>query len=293
MTFNPMLNKTTPLFLLLGLLTTSSLFAQKQFTLEELKAHPDFEVSVEANGAYSGHSIILKIQSDYRKNVEVLIPAGTVFFTSDDGDQILIIVEDEVLALNKNQTRRKTLDGYCTEASDGIPDAEMAMTFMPTQREQLQQLANFLNTHKGFDDHAIQEAVWCVSDQHPLSYIYSENAEKSKALTQFVAELTGQERPWNQVKRVQSASGGYIVSNPVLVSGRVEFATTKATTLKSKIIDADGNLIVDNPESTNLPKTNSARLNFRLSVSGWAAGTYYVVYYDQDDAVILKKGFEI
>ncbi|MCB9285407.1 MAG: hypothetical protein H6563_15180 [Lewinellaceae bacterium] len=287
-----MLRKTTVLALLFAFLATSA-FAQKQFTLDQLKVHPDFEVSIEANGAYSGQSIILKIISAHRKNVEVIIPAGTIFFTSDEHDQILITVEDQLIAVAKEKTRRKTIDGYCTEASDGIPDAEMAMDFMPTKREKLQQLANFINEHKGFTDDEIQEAVWCVSDGQSLSYIYSDNPERSMELTKFVAELTGQEVPWNTVKRNHGASGGFIQVDPILVTGRVEFSTTKETILKSKIVDGDGNLVVDNPESTTLPKTDHARVNFTLSVSGWSEGTYYVVYYDQDEKVILKKAFDI
>ncbi|MBK8490423.1 MAG: hypothetical protein IPL49_05805 [Saprospirales bacterium] len=287
-----MLRKTTVLTLLFACLATSA-FAQKRFTLDQLKVHPDFEVSIEANGAYSGHSISLKIISNYRKNVELIIPAGTMFFTSDENDQLLMTVEEQLIAVAKQQTRRKTIDGYCTEISDGIPDAEMAMDFMPTRREKLQQLANFINEHKGFDDHEIQEAVWCVSDSQSLSYIYSDNPEKSMELIKFVAELTGQEIPWNSVKRTHGSSGGFILADPILVTGRVEFSTTKETILKSKIVDGDGNLVVDNPESTTLPKTDRARVNFRLSVSGWSEGTYYVVYYDQDDKVILKKAFDI
>jgi hypothetical protein len=164
---------------------------------------------------------------------------------------------------------------------------------MPTRRAPLQQLANFINEHKGFGDHAIQEAVWCVSDGHPLSYIYSDDPEQSKALTQFVAELTGQEMPWNSVKRMLGASGGYIQAEPVLVTGKIVFSTTKETTLKSKIIDEDGHLVFDYPKTVTVPKLNEAEMNFKLTVSGWPEGNYYVVYYDQDDQVILKKAFEI
>ena len=287
-----MLHKTT-LLALLGAFLVTSAFAQKQFTLDQLKGHPDFEVSVEANGAYSGHSIVLKIRSAHKKNVELIVPAGTVFFTSDEGDQILIVVEEQLIAVEKKQTKRKTIDGYCTEASDGIPDADMAMDFMPTKRKKLQQLADFINEHRGFDDHAIQEAVWCVSDSQSVAYIYSDHPERSMELLKFVAELTGQEIPWHSVKRIHSASGGFIQTHPVLVTGSVTFSTTKETTLKSKIVDADGQLVFENRDTSTFPPTNRAKLNFKLSVAGWSEGTYYVVYYDQDDQVLLKKAFEI
>ena len=267
--------------------------SQKQFTLEALEDHPDFEVSVEAKGGYGDQSIVLRISSNHRKDIELLIPAGTVFFTKDEDHQILITVEEELIAIGKEQQRKKILDGYCTEASDGVPGAEMAMNYQPTQREKLQHLANFLNRHRGIDPHAIQEAVWCVSDGNPLSYIHGENAKKTKLLTQFVAALTDQELPWNTVQRRHRINDGRIESQAVLVTGQISFSTSKETTIKGKILDADGQVINDDLDTMTLPKTTSARLNFSLSVSGWDAGMYKVIYYDQDGQVLLQKAFEI
>jgi len=276
------------LFLLVNVTT-----AQKQYSLEALEDHPDFDVSVEAKGGYGDQSIVLRITSSHRKDVELLTPAGTVFFTKDEDHQILITVEEELIAIGKEQQRKKILDGYCTEASDGVPGAEMAMNYQPTQREKLQHLANFLNRHRGIDPHAIQEAVWCVSDGNPLSYIHGEDAKKTKLLTQFVATLTDQDLPWNTVQRRHRISDGRIESQAVLVTGQITFSTAKETTIKGKILNAEGQVINDDLDTMTLPKTTSARLNFSLSVSGWDPGTYKVIYYDQDGQVLLQKAFEI
>lgn len=286
------MNRRTTLSLIFAFLAFGT-YAQKTWTLEEIKTHADFELTIAANGGYSGNSVALTIQSNARKDIEVLVPAGTVFFTSDENDQILITVEEELIAVAKGQKRKKILDGYCTEAGDGVPEAEMPMDFMPSRREKLQHLANFINRHPGLEEHAIQEAVWCVADGNPLAYIYGQQDKKTKLLTEFVATLTGQEMPWNTVKRQHEVSGRHINSRAVLVTGSVSFATTKETTVKGQIIDADGNIINDALDTMALPKTNNARLNFSLSVAGWSSGTYYVVYTDQDEQVLLKKAFEI
>ncbi|MBR9921088.1 MAG: hypothetical protein GYB31_09635 [Bacteroidetes bacterium] len=275
------------------LFSIAQAFAAKQYSLDQLIEHPDFEVEILANGDYSEGSVELKIKSSHNRDVELIIPAGTEFYTSDEHDQILIIVEDQVIALYRKRFRKKVLDGYCTEASDGVPGTGMAFQFMPTKREKLQKLADFINENGGFDSHAIQEAVWCVSDNHSLSYISSDNPAKTKKLTQFVADLTEQEIPWHHVRRNLGQSDGYVLASPVFVSGEIEFATDKPTTVKCKILTAEGELIYDNPDTLSVPKTHRAKLNFKVSVSGWDTGTYFVVYYNQDDEVLLKKEFII
>jgi len=265
----------------------------KQYSLEQLKDNPKFEVSINANGNYSGNSIELVVKSTNKKDVELYIPTGTVFYTSEDGQQILIVVEDVHLVITKGRTKKKTLDGFCTEASDGVPGESLDMAYMLTKREQLQKLANYINENKGFDDHLIQEAVWCVSDKHSLANIYYDDKNKALKLTEFVAELTGQEITWHKVKRRLGQSEGFIQINPIFVTGRVHFSTDKQTTLRSKIIDKDGNLVFENTKEMSIPKKDHVEMDFNLSVSGWNKGMYFVIYYDQDENVILKKEFEI
>jgi hypothetical protein len=270
-----------------------SIFSIKQYTLDQLQENPKFEVSILANGKHSGNSIELVIKSLNKKDIELIIPAGTVFYTSDEGDQILIVVVEQLLVITKARTKKKTIDGFCTEASDGVPGSDMTMAFMPTKREQLQDLANFINENNGFSDHEIQEAVWCISDKHSIANIYSSDRKKTLKLTQFVADLTGQEVTWHTIKRNHSVVDGFIQVNPILVTGEVHFSTSKKTTLKSKIIDTEGNLVFENTQTINVPKVDNVKLDFNLSVTGWEKGTYFVVYSDQDEKIVLKKVFEI
>ena len=41
-----------------------------------------------------------------------------------------------------------------------VPDEDMAMDFMPTKREKLQQLANYLNANRGLDEHLLDLAIY-------------------------------------------------------------------------------------------------------------------------------------
>ncbi len=267
--------------------------AIKRYSLEEIQANPKFDVSIKANGQFSGKSIELQIKSNFKKSVEVLIPAGTVFYTPEEDDQILILVEEELLVLSKGNTRKKVLDGFCTEAKDGVPRDELSMAFMPTEREQLQKLADFINEHHGFDKHAIQEAVWCVSDKYSVANIYSPDKKKTKELAQFVADLTGQTLSWHNVRRDHRIVGERIVVNPVMVVGEVTFTTTRETTLKTKIVNESGETVYEKTNSRKLPKVENITMEFSWSVSGWEAGKYNVIYFDEDGKTIFEKAFEI
>ena len=286
---------TKKILLLFAILTisTSFSFSAKKYSLSELKNHGKFEITIVAKGTYSGKSIELKVKSNHKRNVELVIPTGTVFYTSDEGDQILIVVEEQLLVIAKGKTKKAILDGFCTEMSDGVPSADMAMQFMLTKREKLQLLANFINQHQGIGKHEIQEAVWCVSDNQSVANIYSDQAKKSIELKKFVAELTGQELTWHSVKRNHRQVSQRIEVQPVFVTGRVSFAIEKPSTIKSKITDTNGELIYENKNSFEVPKTNNVELKFNLSVGGWKEGTYYVIYYDQNNNTILKKAFTI
>ena len=287
-----MINKIS-LVLSLLLLLGSTTFAIKRYTLDQLQENPKFEVTILANGNYSGNSIELVIKSLNKKHIELIIPPGTIFYTFDEKDQILIVVVEQLLVIEKGRTKKKTIDGFCTEASDGVPGSDMKMAFMPTKRELLRDLANFINENDGFSDHEIQEAIWCVSDAYSIANIYSPDRNKTLKLTQFIADLTGQEVTWHTVKRSHKEVDGFIQVNPILVSGEVHFTTSKKTIIKSKIIDNEGNLIFENTQTIDLPKTDNIKLDFILSVAGWEKGIYFVVYSDQDENTVLKKTFEI
>jgi hypothetical protein len=281
------------LFVVLALFLSVATNAQKQFSLDELIDDPRFTVMLEAAGTYGGSSVVVRIQSDYKKPVELRIPAGTVFYTGEEDHQPLLLVEEELIAIAKKGKRRKILDGYCIAASNAVPEEASNLQFGPVPNEQLQQLADYLNNQRGLEEHAIQEAVWCVSDGHPLSYIYTEIPENGRELSAFVAELTGQEVPWHQVRRQLSQSDGYITATPVVVSGEARFSPEEPTTISSRVTDASGNVVFEGSEPVTIPAAREANIRFNLSVAGWDAGTYRVQFYDQEGTVLLEKEFEI
>jgi hypothetical protein len=266
----------------------------KTLSFEEVILNPNFTVSILSNGKYSGKSIQLKIVSKNKKDVLVMIPAGTLFYTSDEGEQILITTDEEMLAVTKMRTKNKTLDGYCTESSDRAPSSEKTMTFKFCENEKLLTLVNFINENPALEHDNIQEAVWCITNNNSISNIFTDKRKSVIDLKKKVAEIMGLEIPWHELKRsLGTSNDGHIMPEPVMVKGEIFFKTTKDVVLQGKIIDPENNELYTYPYTFKIPKTKSASLEFNLEVQGWGTGKYYVVYADQDGKEYLKKEFSL
>ncbi|MBL4703479.1 MAG: hypothetical protein JKY54_03100 [Flavobacteriales bacterium] len=266
----------------------------KILSIEQVILNPNFKVSILSNGQYSGKSIQLKVVSKNKKDVEVMIPAGTLFYTSDESEQILITTDEVLLAVTKMRTKNKTLDGYCTESSDRAPSTEAKMAFKSCDNEKLLRLVDFINKHPALDHDNIQEAVWCITNRNSISNIFSDKRKSVVDLKKEVASIMGVEIPWHELKRsLGTSDDGYVMPEPVMVKGEIEFETTKDVVLQGKIVDLENNELYTYPYTFTIPKTKSAMLEFNLEVQGWGSGKYFVVYADQDGKEYLKKEFTL
>ena len=88
-------------FLSLSFITTKSI--KTSYSIEELIKNPAFDVSVKSNGLHSGKSVLLDIKSNSTKNINLKIPAGTLFYPDNDNEQTLVSPREEIMVINKKQ----------------------------------------------------------------------------------------------------------------------------------------------------------------------------------------------
>lgn len=280
--------------ILLGIviyLTLSFSVPKKEFTLQEILTNPKFNVTSVSNGGHSKNSVKLKISSNYTSNINVVIPAGTVFYPENDHEQTLVAPVQQILAVKPN-VNNFTLNGFCTEANDGCPKKDGAFTIGVSDNEKLTKLFNFIKDNE-VDVHNMQEAIWCITDNESIANVYTEDTATNTKLKKLLSELTGQKIPWYNTKRnLEVDVNGNINRNPVELKGEVIFTTTKRTIIKSKIIDEQGELIHQYPRDFTVPKAiKDVELTFRVFVKGWKKGKYYVVYYTEEGTEIVKREF--
>lgn len=248
--------------------------APVSLTLEEAIAQKKVTCKLTSTGNYSGESVSVALTNLTGSPLQITIPPGTVFKPSDEGDQDLIVVEQQVLALNAKATNIQVADGFCMEAHDSSPAENNGMKMTKTTNAKLQELAGFLNG-KQYDSYTIQEAVWAVSDGEEISSI-GNDTQKDKDLRAFLSKLTGKPDPWYATKQRHTLTEERLIeSNPVSVSGRISFVSDGKIKIHEVVKNARGE-VKNTSEDLEFPRQGKWNYQFVLTVQGWEKGNYTV-----------------
>ncbi len=267
----------------------------KPLSIQEIMKNPNFEVTLTSSGGHSGKSVLLEVKSKTNKDVRITVPAGTLFYPSDENEQTLVSPREQYAVINKMKTNSIPLNGFCTEAHDKSPTSAGTFALGNNKNEKLDKLLQFFKEHKGISINGVQEAIWCITDDYSISRIYTDNEVLNKQLKKVLSEITGDEIPWFTNKQeITIDNNGYLVSESVEVTGEVKFSTTKKTTIKSKVLNEAGENVFPNQNDLVIPRAlNNITLNFKVSVEGWEKGKYFVIYYTTEGKTILKKEFTV
>ena len=265
--------------------------APVSMTLEDALAKKMVTCRYNSNGQYSGESVELSITNLTGTPLQISIPVGTVFKPNDEGDQDLIVVEQQVIALNGKSTGNQTLDGFCMEANDHAPAAENGMKLSKTTNPKLKELATFLNG-KGYDSDMIQSAVWIVSNDHSIGDI-DQDSEKGKALRTYLSTLTGQKDPWYETTREHVVRPDRVIeNNPVSVNGKIQFVSDGKIKIHEVVQKADGE-VKNTSSEIEFPRAGKWNYQFTLTVKGWEKGNYEVKVMDNNNKVLETFPFTI
>lgn len=242
-------------------------------------------------GSYSGNCINLTAENLQRKKITVTIPAGTMFKPSDDGMQNILVTQEQMLVLEPGKKTKATVRGYCCEASDHAPAQDIGFALSENKDPKMAKLFAFLKGKK-IDDGLQQEAVWCISNNHEVSNVYSEDAQQAKPLREELCRITGQKDTWYNTPRQHTVDADGNISHVTTeVKGLIKFKALKAAKVHNEIHDATGKLVLKNPNEFSV-RPGNIEYEFGIRVKGWQKGTYYVEVYE-NTTVIHKQEFKI
>ena len=66
-----------------------------------------------SNGKYSGNSVRINISNNTNSSIRIVVPAGTNYFTQDNGEQKLIQIEDRFIALKPKGDFSGLIAAFC------------------------------------------------------------------------------------------------------------------------------------------------------------------------------------
>lgn len=263
-------------------------YAKGPLAFEQALLEKKIQVEILPTGSYSGNSIDLKIKNISGSNLNLLMPVGTTFVPDNAEEQTLITTQEEMFAVNKNQTTELHLNAFCTEAHDRCPKTSSTFKISKSQNNSLIKLMAVIDSLKLKDDMAIQASIWCITDSQTVANVYSTDAKTSKVLHKFLCGVTGQKDTWYNMHNDYSVNERQqIVRIPKEIKGDIEYTSTESSELQGFVKDASGTIIETNPHKTNLPP-GKIKFEFKLKIEGWAPGNYSVVYTNNGKEVINK-----
>ena len=245
---------------------------------------------IQSIGRHEGKSVSLKLKNNTLKNLRIKVPAGTLFYPEDNGEQTLIHLENDLIVLKPHGEYSGFLAGFCTERNDRCPSEAAAMKISYSQNAQFKKLTDYLKGKK-INKGVYQDAVWAISNGSSITNIDA-SEPSAAALRKFMAELTGQKDTWYsspQSRRVDE--NGNIVHETVVIKGKLEFDCKKNAKVRQDIYKENGESVFVS-EKYMVASTPHVNYRFTLRVRGWEKGKYYIRIHDGTDE-ITRYYFEV
>ena len=168
-------------------------------------------------------------------------------------------------------------------SSDRCPSSGGNFKISTSSNKKLNDAIAFMKNKK-IDKKSFQDVVWAITDNHSVAHIQADDPQ-TKEFRTYLASLTGQKDTWYTSPRNHAINEERrIVSQTIVVYGKVQFASDGTSVIRQEVIDKDGVIKFEMPPSTPR-KSHQVSMEFSVRVRGWEPGEYTLR--------ILKDGEEI
>ena len=196
--------------------------------------------------SYTGSCIQMKIKNLTNKKINVYLEAGRFMQPDDSTVQRMIVTKEQMIALEKNATKRPKIFAMCSKMMNRAPDTSTAFSLGKKAEGKLLELAQLISK-KNFQDNAAQSAIWAMTDNNDFSDIYADNKEEMKILRNFVREAKGiKDDPAVQSNAVfdlkKEAEGTYLKYTKGNINGSFEFELKQDLQLSMNLYNENGEL---------------------------------------------------
>ncbi|MBA3664541.1 MAG: hypothetical protein H0W61_10080 [Bacteroidetes bacterium] len=257
------------------------------------KAMEQHLVKAKANslGGYQGYCMNLNLISLSPDSLIVYIEAGRRLNSTDDKNQDILIVKEEIIVLSKLENKWVKVKGYCCQANNHSPSQNAKYDINTLADSSLVTLARYLNAGS-FDAHVEQQAIWAISDKKPTANITMRNDSLSLPLRELVATLKGEPLPWYTViSRTYVFTSGVMENYPQLLRGKLNYSNDRDTYVTLFILDNKGKEVCLLKSQWMKAEVNG-NYDLNVPVKSLAKGKYSIGLRTSDKE-LTKREFEI
>lgn len=156
---------------LFWLLSTSHIFAADTLNLSAAMLKKRISVAAMGNGGLGENSARLIIKNLISTDLNILVPAGLMLNSEDEGAQDLIILEESIFFVKGRSLSGFDMFGACTQLSNYAPKTEEKYNVGKMAAEELVALVQILNENQ-LQSSVGQAAVWAFTDDSSIDNVF-------------------------------------------------------------------------------------------------------------------------
>ncbi|OFX28470.1 MAG: hypothetical protein A2X08_07740 [Bacteroidetes bacterium GWA2_32_17] len=252
------------------------------------------KAEVSGKGGHGGECINLNITNLSSVDTTIYVEAGRRLNSEDSTVQDILIVKELPILVKAGEEKNVNLLGFCCQATNHSPSKGEKFDIGHLADSELFAIAQFLNKNP-FDEDIMQNAVWVVSNNHPLSSVGSSNQNKRKELKKLHNVLAAikhlpEDFSWYSLT-FKTDTAKLFSGVPDSLYGDIEYSVWNNCEVSITLSDSIGHVVkrfmVNKPHNPN--KYN---YEIKTSVYGYQKGKYFVRLFTNNQ-MKLEKTIEL
>jgi hypothetical protein len=236
----------------------------------------------------NGLNVTLENKTD--DSLKVWIEPGRRFVAKDSVYQDWFIGDERMITIIPMGTVEQDLLGFCCQVHDRGPADRAKFEIGYMAPDTWIQLATLISQND-FPRAASQHAVWCLSDNLPVSSIYCEDETKVRPLRELVANIKGEQIPWYMLTYQKDTTR--LFSNiPERLLGTVQYYLRNSAVVTINVRSSTGEVVTVLANESGLGP-GMHKLPVDLNVKGWPKGNYEVMIYTDYATLVSKSVFKL
>jgi hypothetical protein len=190
--------------------------------------------------SYYGPCMALEISNTTNEVMNLNLEYGYKLVPVDSSLQTMMVTQTLIAKLQPKQKKNYRIYAMCTEASDGSPSPDKIFKMGNRFGGNILSLAELLNRKK-YQGNAAQEALWCLTDNHNIQSIFSDDTVMMYELRRFVVKAKG-----IAMDKIYSASTNESFKEPIttfttrtVYSGSLSYSFGRTSKVMIALFDED------------------------------------------------------
>ncbi len=259
-------------------------------SVETLVKENKVSVNIIGKGGHSEECIDFLIESKTKDTLFVLVEPGRRLVSDDSTLQDILILKKYEIELPPFASVNISVYGFCCQSSNSSPAPKSLFRIGLMAPKNWVKLAEFIDRNN-FKSGAVQNAVWVLSDNHPVSSIYAKAKDSEYRLKKFVAELKGEELPWYSLTYKRDTARLFS-GKPEKIFGKINYHL-KHNTVLSVIIKNEYNETITTLIKEVAKGPGDYIYYVDMSVLSWPKGKYTIYFIEDYSNINLKKNFSL